>query len=249
MTVDAPARRAIVVLGAGGSLGTAIGRRLAGEPATDLVLGDLDPSALPEATGAADGTAIETMACDVSRLSDVEAVVERCLERFGRLDVLIGNAGVLSTNGRIHNLADPEWQRAVNVNLMGAVHAVQAAVAPMRRQRSGSIVLTASVAGLTAWSHSGPYCVTKAAVVQLAKVAAVEYARDGIRVNCVCPGTFRSAMHDQLPEAALDAVAARHPLGLGTAEDLVAAYSYLAGDGSRWTTGSAMVVDGGYAAP
>jgi meso-butanediol dehydrogenase / (S,S)-butanediol dehydrogenase / diacetyl reductase len=249
MTVDAPARRAIAVLGAGGTLGTAIARRLAGEPATDLVLGDLDPSALPEATEAEEGTAIETMACDVSRLSDVEAVVERCLERFGRLDVLIGNAGVLSTNGRIHNLAEPEWQRAVNVNLMGAVHAVQAAVAPMRRQRSGSIVLTASVAGLTAWSHSGPYCVTKAAVVHLAKVAAVEYARDGIRVNCVCPGTFLSAMHDQLPEAALDAVAARHPLGLGTAEDLVAAYSYLAGDGSRWTTGSAMVVDGGYAAP
>lgn len=249
MTVDAPVRRAIVVLGAGGSLGTAIARRLAGEPATDLVLGDLDPSALPEATETADGTAIETMACDVGRLSDVEAVVERCLERFGRLDVLIGNAGVLSTNGRIHNLAEPEWQRAVNVNLMGAVHAVQAAVAPMRRQRSGSIVLTASVAGLTAWSHSGPYCVTKAAVVHLAKVAAVEYARDGIRVNCVCPGTFLSAMHDQLPEAAVDAVAARHPLGLGTAEDLVAAYSYLAGDGSRWTTGSAMVVDGGYAAP
>jgi len=256
MTVDAPTRRAIVVLGAGGSLGTAIGRRLAGEPATDLVLGDLDPSALPEATQAPQatetneaGTAIETMACDVSRLSDVEAVVERCLERFGRLDVLISNAGVLSTNGRIHNLAEPEWQRAVNVNLMGAVHAVQAAVAPMRRQRSGSIVLTASIAGLTAWSHSGPYCVTKAAVVHLAKVAAVEYARDGIRVNCVCPGTFRSAMHDQLPEGALDAVAARHPLGLGTAEDLVAAYSYLAGDGSRWTTGSAMVVDGGYAAP
>ena len=119
----------------------------------------------------------------------------------------------------------------------------------MRAQQSGSIVLTASVAGLTAWSHAAPYCATKAAVIQLAKVAAVEYARDGIRVNCVCPGTFRSGIHDELPPEALDAIAAKHPLGLGTAADLVGAYSYLASDAARWTTGSALVVDGGYAAP
>ena len=109
--------------------------------------------------------------------------------------------------------------------------------------------LTASVAGLTAWSHAAPYCATKAAVIQLAKVAAVEYARDGIRVNCVCPGTFVSRIHDELPPDALDVIAARHPLGLGSAVDLVGAYSYLASDAARWTTGSALVVDGGYAAP
>ena len=91
----------------------------------------------------------------------------------------------------------------------------------MRAQRSGSIVLTASVSGLTAWSHAAPYCATKAAVIQLAKVAAVEYARDGIRVNCVCPGTFLSAIHADLPQEALDAIAAKHPLGLGSADDLV----------------------------
>jgi 3-oxoacyl-[acyl-carrier protein] reductase len=86
-------------------------------------------------------------------------------------------------------------------------------------------------------------------VIQLAKVAAVEYARDGIRVNCVCPGTFRSAIHTGLPEEALDAIAARHPLGLGSAGDLAGVYSYLASEDSRWTTGSALVVDGGYSAP
>jgi meso-butanediol dehydrogenase / (S,S)-butanediol dehydrogenase / diacetyl reductase len=119
----------------------------------------------------------------------------------------------------------------------------------MRPQGSGSIVLTASVSGLTAWSHAAPYCATKAAVIHLAKVAAVEYARDGIRVNCVCPGSFRSAIHEGLPAEALDAIEARHPLGLGSADDLVGAYSFLAGEGSRWTTGSAIVVDGGYSAP
>jgi len=175
--------------------------------------------------------------------------VRKAIEQFGRLDVLISNAGVLSANGRIHNLTTADWDLAFRVNVMGAVNAIRAAVGPMRQQKSGSIILTASVAGLTAWSHSSPYCVTKAGVVQLAKVAAVEYARDGIRVNCVCPGTFVSQMHANLPQEAIDAVAARHPLGLGTPDDLVGAYSYLAGDASRWTTGSAIVVDGGYAAP
>ena len=77
----------------------------------------------------------------------------------------------------------------------------------------------------------------------------MEYARDDIRVNCVCPGTFLSTIHADLPPEAIDAMAAKHPLGLGSADDLVGAYSYLASDASRWTTGSAMVVDGGYSAP
>src|SRR5207245_1140194 len=158
-----------------------------------------------------------------------EAVVALALEHFGRLDVLISNAGVLSPNGRIHNLSTEDWERAFRVNVLGAVNAIRAAVPVMRTQRSGSIVLTASVSGLTAWSHAAPYCATKAAVIQLAKVAAVEYARDGIRVNCVCPGTFRSAIHADLQPEALDAIAVRHPLGLGSATDLVGAYSYLAG--------------------
>jgi 3-oxoacyl-[acyl-carrier protein] reductase len=179
----------------------------------------------------------------------VEAVVKVAVERFGRLDVLISNAGVLSPNGRIHNLDTEDWERAFRINVLGAVNGIRAAVPVMRAQQSGSIVLTASISGLTAWSHAAPYCATKAAVIQLAKVGAVEYARDGIRVNCVCPGTFRSAIHDSLPQEAIDTIAARHPLGLGSVADLVGAYSYLAGDASRWTTGSAMVIDGGYSAP
>jgi 3-oxoacyl-[acyl-carrier protein] reductase len=186
---------------------------------------------------------------DVSDFAEVEAVVERAVERFGRLDVLISNAGVLAPNGRIHNLATEDWERAFRINVLGAVNGIRAAVPVMRTQQAGSIILTASVAGLTAWSHAAPYCATKAAVIQLAKVAAVEYARDGIRVNCVCPGTFLSAIHADLPQEAIDAMAAKHPLGLGSPTDLVGAYSYLASDASRWTTGSAMVVDGGYAAP
>ena len=244
-------RRVVTIIGAGGALGGALARQFAGEPDTDLVVSDVSAPSLDATVtgiGASDGS-VETMLADVSEYDQVESVVTRAVERFGRLDVLISNAGVLSPNGRIHNLSTEDWERAFRVNLLGAVNGIKAAVGVMRPQHAGSIVLTASVSGLTAWSHAAPYCATKAAVIQLAKVSAVEYARDGIRVNCVCPGTFRSAIHDGLPANALDAVAERHPLGLGTADDLVGAYSYLASDAARWTTGSALVVDGGYAAP
>jgi 3-oxoacyl-[acyl-carrier protein] reductase len=243
--------RVIAITGAGGALGSALSRRLAGEPETDLVLSDVSEASLEATVGAlpGGGGGVDTVLADVCDVAQVEAVVASAVERHGHLDVLISNAGVLAPNGRIHNLATDDWQRAFNVNVMGAVNGIRAAVPVMRSQGSGSIVLTASVAGFTAWSHAAPYCATKAAVIQLAKVAAVEYARDGIRVNCVCPGTFLSAIHDELPQEALDAIAAKHPLGLGSADDLVGAYSYLASDASRWTTGSAIVVDGGYAAP
>jgi 3-oxoacyl-[acyl-carrier protein] reductase len=244
-------RRVIAITGAGGALGAAVAARLASEAGTDLVLSDVSEASLgATVAGLGERTgALETLLADVSELAQVEAVVERATSSFGRLDALISNAGVLSPNGRIHNLATEDWERAFRINVMGAVNGVRAAVPVMRAQRSGAIVLTASVAGLTAWSHAGPYCATKAAVIQVAKVAAVEYARDGIRVNCVCPGTFLSAIHEGLPQEALDAIAARHPLGLGSATDLAGMYSYLVGDASRWTTGSAMVVDGGYSAP
>jgi len=234
--------RVVAITGAGGALGSALSAHFASEPDTDLVLSDIVPLDGADAS-------VETVLADVSEFAQVEAVVDRAVEHFGRLDVLISNAGVLSPNGRIHNLSTEDWERAFRINVMGAVNGIRAAVPVMRKQKSGSIVLTASVSGLTAWSHAAPYCATKAAVIQLAKVAAVEYARDGIRVNCVCPGSFRSAIHAELAEEAIDTIASRHPLGLGAAGDLVGAYAYLASEASRWTTGTAMVVDGGYSAP
>ncbi len=191
-----------------------------------------------------------TALADVSSFAEVEAVIALAVERFGGVDVLISNAGVLSPNGRIHNLSTADWERAFSVNVMGAVNGIRAAVAVMRPRKAGSIVLTASVSGLTAWSHAAPYCATKAAVIQLAKVAAVEYARDGIRVNCVCPGTFLSAIHAELPPEALRhhrrappaRALARRPIW--SARTPTSPAMHRAG-----RPGSAIVVDGGYSAP
>ena len=244
------ARRVIAITGAGGTLGAVLSRQLAGEPDTDVVLSDVSaPSleatvnGLPERRGA-----VETLRADVSEIAEVEAVVALAVERFGRLDVLISNAGVLAPNGRIHNLATEDWERAFRVNVLGAVNGIRAAVPVMR-----AAVRVDHPHGLGRRSHR---------VVARRSVLRDEGGRDptregrggrvradGIRVNCVCPGTFLSGIHEGLPPEAIDAIAAKHPLGLGDAADLVGAYSYLASDASRWTTGSAIVVDGGYAAP
>ena len=175
------ARRVVAITGAGGTLGAALSRQFAGEPDTDVVLSDVSaPSleatvnGLPPRRGE-----VESLLADVSDFAHVEAVVARAVECFGRLDVLISNAGVLSPNGRIHNLTTEDWERAFRVNVLGAVNGIRAAVPVIRAQQSGSIVLTASVSGLTAWSHAAPYCATKAAVIQLAKVAAIEYRAKG----------------------------------------------------------------------
>jgi NAD(P)-dependent dehydrogenase (short-subunit alcohol dehydrogenase family) len=171
-------RRTVVINGAGGALGGALAGFFAHEPDTDVVLSDVSAPAL-DATVAGLGeveATVEHLLADVSDIEQVEAVMARAAERFGHIDAVISNAGVLSPNGRIHNLTTEDWERAFQVNVLGAVNAIRAAVPVMRTQHSGSIVLTASVSGLTAWSHAAPYCATKAAVIQLAKVAAVEYA-------------------------------------------------------------------------
>src|SRR6478609_10240807 len=135
-------RRVIAITGAGGTLGAAISRRLAGEPGTDVVLSDVsEPALAATVAGLAAGEgAVESVLADVSDFEQVEAVVARAVDRFGRLDALVSNAGVLSPNGRIHNLETEEWERAFRINVLGAVNGIKAAVGVMRPQASGSIV-------------------------------------------------------------------------------------------------------------
>ena len=241
-----------VIAGAGGALGSALATRFAAEGAEALVLGDRRPD---EVTGVADtlregGSRVEVRPLDVRDGDDVDRLVEHTVERFGRIDVMVNNAGVLARNARIHNLTAEDWRDSLDVNVVGTFNGMRAAVRAMRPTGAGSIINTASVSALTAWPYAAPYCATKAAVLQMTKVAAVEYAAEGIRVNCVCPGFFRSAIHTGIPDEALQAIVDRHPVGrAGQATDVVGAFVYLAGDDSAFVTGTALVVDGGYSAP
>ncbi|GAY11189.1 SDR family NAD(P)-dependent oxidoreductase [Pseudonocardia sp. N23] len=244
----AVANRVVLVTGAAGGLGAAVARRLA-EPGTALVLCDLDDAGMKDVVASLPGTPVLTRVVDVGDAEQVDAAVAAAVEEFGGLHVMVNNAGVIAPNARIHNLTAADWDLALRVNLMGVVHGMTAAIRVMRGAGGGSIVNTASVAGLTAWAYAAPYGATKAAVVHLTKIAAVEYAKERIRVNCICPGTFESGMSARIPREAMAAMEARHPLGFGVPEDVAGAFAYLAGDESRWTTGAAIVVDGGYAAP
>lgn len=250
--MDSLEGRRAVVTGAAAGLGRAIARRFAAEGVTAVALLDLDATgleAVSEEVRAA-GATPRAATLDVTDGHRFRSVVAEAADAFGGLDIVVNNAGILSPSARLHHVTTDDFRRVLDVNVIGVLHGIQAAVAVMRPAGRGTIVNTASVSGLTAWSHAGPYCASKAAVIQLTKVAAVEYARDGITVNCVCPGTFRSAIHAGLPDEALRGIADRHPVGrLGEADEIVGAYVYLAGPDASFTTGAAIVVDGGYSAP
>ncbi len=236
-----------VITGAAGDLGRALARRFVDEGAAGLVLSDVDSVALDDALRAVEGcgTKVSALVADVRDRAAVDAVVDLAVQSHGHLDVMVNNAGVLGTTARIHRQGAAEWRRVLDINFFGALHGVESALRVMRPQGGGVIINTASVAGLTSWAFAAPYGVSKAAVIQLTKVAAVEYAEDNVRVNCVCPGVFPSAIHVGNDDEAMALMAQRHPLGLGTAADVTGAFVYLASDESRWTTGAVMTVDGG----
>jgi NAD(P)-dependent dehydrogenase (short-subunit alcohol dehydrogenase family) len=240
-----------VITGAAGALGSAIAQRFLDEGARALGLVDLDDGALRSLAAAIEREGVEVLPMPVD-MTDEQAVTRaysNFADRMGGLDIAVNNAGIVAPSARIHHVRIEDFRRVLDINVTGVFTGMKAAISIMRSAGGGAIVNTASVAGFTAWTHSSPYCASKAAVIQLTKVAAVEYAKDSIRVNCVSPGTFLTRFHDALSEDALRDLRARHPLGrFGTTDEVAGAFVYLAGDNAGWITGTSLVIDGGLSA-
>jgi 2-keto-3-deoxy-L-fuconate dehydrogenase len=242
--------RVALITGAGSGIGEATALLFAREGASICAV-DVNESGAT-ATARAIGDALAVTA-NVSSSDEVQDAVSRCLDRFGRIDVLVNCAGVGSTQ----TLADtPEevWDRVFAVNTRGTFLTCKYAL-PHMLSSGGCIVNIASVAGMVGIRNRAAYCASKGAVISLTQSIAVDFVGQGIRCNCICPGTVDSPWVGRLLDAAEDPVAeraaliARQPMGrLGLPEEIAAAALYLASDDAAFMTGSQLVIDGGLTA-
>jgi 2-deoxy-D-gluconate 3-dehydrogenase len=187
---------------------------------------------------------------DVTRKSDVEAMVKEVQEKFGKIDILVNNAGILRT-GNAEVLDKEDWDKVLQVNLTGQFLCAQAVGRQMMKQKSGSIINMASIAGLGGYASSVPYSASKAGVILMTKTLAVEWGKDNVRVNAICPGVFATDMTDDLlkDKQFKEIIQDRVPLGRhATPDELVGTVIYLASQASEYVTGHALVIDGGWTA-
>jgi NAD(P)-dependent dehydrogenase (short-subunit alcohol dehydrogenase family) len=231
------------VTGGGSGIGLATARLLAARGARVAVL-DLDPAA-------AAGEDLLPLVADVTDESSVAAAVAAAVDRLGGLDVLVNNAGIGAV-GTVEDNPYEEWRRVLDVNLLGAVRTTRAALPHLRRSGSAAIVNTCSIAATAGLPDRALYSATKGALLSLTLAMAADHVREGIRVNCVAPGTVDTPwvrrLLQQAPDAdaELAALRARQPSGrLVSAEEVAAAIAYLASPLAAATVGSALAVDGG----
>lgn len=245
--------KAAILTGAGSGIGRATAVRFADEGVSVLVT-DMDGEAAAAAANAIreTGGCAEAASVDVADAAKVASMVSLAVERFGRLDIVVANAGVMTSPSTVVELAPGEWERLWAVNLTGAFLCAKQAIAQMRRQRSGGVLLfTSSGAALSGTPGQLAYGASKAALVHMVKTMALDHGREGIRVNCVCPGpTSTPAMRREMDEGAIRTLAAAIPLGarLARADEIAAAFAFLASDDASFISGQALAVDGAFSA-
>jgi len=243
-----------VVTGAGSGIGEQIALLFAQQGAR-VVVADRDET---NGRGVAEriGTQALFLPMDVTSSQSVRAGLEQTFERFGQLDILVNNAGI-GFVGSVEETPEEEFSRLMDVNVLGVFHGCKHAAPLMLRQGRGNIINIASVAGLVGIPRRFAYCATKGAVIAMTRQMAVDYAKKGIRVNAIAPGTvetpfvesYLQRFHAGEIEQTRAQLHARQPIGrMGRPEEIATMALYLASDESEFVTGSVLVIDGGWTA-
>jgi NAD(P)-dependent dehydrogenase (short-subunit alcohol dehydrogenase family) len=243
-----------VVTGAASGLGRASAVRFALEGAA-VVAADLNSQGgelvVSEIAGAG-GRAVYQRT-DVTSEPDIKALIDRAVREYGRLDITYNNAGVVGATGTIETTTEAEWDKTFAILIKAVFFGIKHSVQPMRAAGGGSIISTASIAGLSGSFRLHAYSAAKAAVINLTRTAALELGKDKIRVNCICPGVINTPLvHGRIPggKDVLDPLLAKAQAlqRAGQAEDIANMAMFLASEEASWVTGAAMVVDGGFTA-
>lgn len=243
-----------VITGAGSGMGRATAARFAGEGAA-VVIADLNQEGGESAVRDCkeNGGRAVFQKTDVSSEADIKAAIDRAVSEFGRLDITFNNAGLAGALGSIEQTTCENWDRTFNILLRAVFFGIKHSIPAMRKTGGGSIISTASIAGILGSAGPLVYSVAKAGVIHLTKCAAVELGKDRIRVNCICPGGINTPLlHKHIPggePATRQLLEVAQPIPRpGGGEDIAGMALYLASDDAEWVTGTAMVVDGGFVA-
>lgn len=238
-----------LVTGGYRGIGKAIALKLASMGANVAVndIGDIETASDTLSEIRAFGVEAEAIQANVAVEEDVQKLFAKFMERFGRIDILINNAGI-TRDGLLMKMKESDWQAVLDVNLKGVFLCTKAAVRPMMLQKSGSIVNITSVVGITGNAGQANYSASKAGVIGFTKSIAKEIGSKGVRVNAVAPGFIHTKMTEALPEDVKNAYMANIPLKrYGEPEEVAEVVTFLCEERSKYMTGQVLKVDGGMA--
>ena len=239
--------RVALITGAGRGIGAQIARTLAAEH-IDIAVVDYGEQAAAQETLnalASMGVAVRYYQCDVSDSAATKAVADAVVRDFGKIDILINNAGV-TADKLILRMDESDWDRVLNINLKGCFNMIKHVTPHMMRKRYGRIVSISSVVGLMGNAGQANYAASKAGIIGLTKTVAKEFGARGITANAVAPGFIKTAMTDALSDEQKQAMHKLIPLGtLGETQDIANAVKFLVSDDARYITGVVLKVDGG----
>jgi 3-oxoacyl-[acyl-carrier protein] reductase len=235
-----------IVTGSGRGIGKAIALQLA-EAGANLVVSDIDKATSVQVVAEIKELGCEAIAVtsDVSLSADAQSLIDKAIEKFGRIDFLINNAGITRDN-LLLRMTEEEWDSVIAVNLKGTYNCIRAAARTLMKQRSGRIINIASVVGQIGNPAQINYAASKAGVIGMTKTAAKEMSSRNILVNAIAPGFIETAMTAQLPQEAREKLTGLIPLNrLGEPEDVAKVVLFLCSDAGNYITGQVINVDGG----